>query len=147
MAKLCMGLFSGSLDRLTAAGVILSGAAADDMDVEVFVLLQGARAFIKGNENKIDNLSEASLLKDEFINSLESLNVPSWYEFFKMAKEMTNVKIICNEQGNCHRKQYNRHNRKTHHFGCQQSFSYSCCRSFTGNYGAKENHNAKQAGD
>ena len=49
MAKLCMGLFSGSLDRLTAAGVILSGAAADDMDVEIFVLLQGARAFIKCN--------------------------------------------------------------------------------------------------
>ena len=65
MSKLCMGLFSGSLDKLTAAGVILSGATADDMDVEVFVLLQGARAFIKGNENKIDNLAEASFLKDE----------------------------------------------------------------------------------
>jgi len=71
MAKLCMGLFSGSLDKLTAAGVILSGAAADDMDVEVFVLLQGARAFIKGNENKIDNLAEASHLKEEFVNSFE----------------------------------------------------------------------------
>lgn len=100
MAKLCMGLFSGSLDKLTAAGVILSGAAADDMDVEVFVLLQGARAFIKGNENKIDNLSEASHLKDEFLGALEKLNVPSWYEFFKMTKEMTNVKIyICSLAG------------------------------------------------
>ena len=95
-----MGLFSGSLDKLTAAGVILSGAAADDMDVEVFVLLQGARAFIKGNEDKIDNVSEATHLKDEFMKSLEVLNVSTWYEFFEMAKDMTNVKIyICSLAG------------------------------------------------
>lgn len=100
MAKLCMGLFSGSLDKLTAAGVILSGAAADDMDVEVFVLLQGARAFLKGNEDKIDNLSEAAHLKDEFTSALETLNVSSWYEFFEMAKDLTNVKIyICSLAG------------------------------------------------
>ncbi len=100
MSKLCMGLFSGSLDKLTAAGVILSGAAADDMDVEVFVLLQGARAFIKGNENKIDNLAEASFLKDEFLSSLERLKVSTWYEFFEMAKDLTNVKIyICSLAG------------------------------------------------
>jgi len=100
MSKLCMGLFSGSLDKLTAAGVILSGAAADDMDVEVFVLLQGARAFIKGNEDKIDNVAEATHLKDEFMKSLEVLNVSTWYEFFEMAKDMTNVKIyICSLAG------------------------------------------------
>ncbi len=100
MAKLCMGLFSGGLDKLTAAGVILSGAAADDMDIEVFVLLQGARAFLKGNENKIDNVAEATHLKEEFIKSLEKLNVSTWYEFFSMAKEMTNVKVhICSLAG------------------------------------------------
>ncbi|RLD33346.1 MAG: hypothetical protein DRI83_09540 [Bacteroidetes bacterium] len=100
MAKLCLGLFSGSLDKLTAAGVILSGAAADDMDVEVYVLLQGARAFLKGNEDKIDNLAEATHLKDEFTSALETLNVSTWYEFFEMAKDLTNVKIyICSLAG------------------------------------------------
>ncbi len=100
MAKLCMGLFSGSLDKLTAAGVILSGAAADDMDVEVYVLLQGARAFIKGNENKIDNVAEAPHLKEDFMKALKDLNVSSWYEFFTMAREMTNVKVyICSLAG------------------------------------------------
>lgn len=100
MAKLCMGLFSGSLDKLIGAGVILSGAAADDMDVEVFVLLQGARAFIKGNENKIDNVSEALELKEHFIKQLQVVNVPEWYDFFEMAKDMTNVKIhICSLAG------------------------------------------------
>ena len=100
MAKLCMGLFSGSLDKLIGAGVILSGAAADDMDVEVFVLLQGARAFIKGNETKIDNVSEAPELKEHFIKQLKVVNVPEWYDFFEMAKDMTNVKIhICSLAG------------------------------------------------
>ena len=36
--KMTMALFSGSVDKLTCAGVILSGAAADDMDVDIFVL-------------------------------------------------------------------------------------------------------------
>ena len=100
MAKMCMALFSGSVDKLIGAGVVLSGAAADDMDVEVFVLLQGARAFIKGNEDKIDNLAEATHLKKEFFEALEKVNVPKWHEFFEQAKERTNVKIhVCSLAG------------------------------------------------
>ena len=95
-----MGLFTGSVDKLIGAGVVLSGAAADDMDVDVFVLLQGARAFIKGNEDKIDNLSEATHLKEEFFEALEKVNVPKWHEFFEQAKELTNVKIhVCSLAG------------------------------------------------
>ena len=95
-----MALFSGSIDKLTGAGVVLSGAAADDMDIDVFVLLMGARAFIKGNENKIDGLSEYPQLKDEFFKSLEKLKVPSWIDFFEMSKELTNVKIhMCSLAG------------------------------------------------
>ena len=45
--KLCLALYTGSVDKLTAAGVILNGAAADDMEIEVYVLLQAARAFKK----------------------------------------------------------------------------------------------------
>jgi len=45
--KLCLALYTGSVDKLTAAGIILSAAAADDMKVDIYVLLQGARAFRK----------------------------------------------------------------------------------------------------
>ena len=100
--RLTIALFSGSLDKLTAAGIILSGAAADDMDVEVFVLLQGARAFMKGiaeNNDKLE-LAENPKLKAEFMESLEKLNVKPWLEFFREAKELTNVKIyICGLDG------------------------------------------------
>jgi len=97
-----MALFSGSLDKLTAAGVVLSGAAADDMDVDVYVLLQGARAFKKEIGDNPDKLAMAENpdLKQEFVNSLEQLKVKTWVEFFREAKELTNVKIhICGLAG------------------------------------------------
>ena len=34
--KLTLALFSGSVDKLTAAGVILGGAAVEDMDVYIY---------------------------------------------------------------------------------------------------------------
>ncbi len=58
--KMTIGLFSGSIDKLTGAGILLSGAVADDMDVDVFVLMQGARAFLKdvaGDTSKL-NMAE-----------------------------------------------------------------------------------------
>ena len=100
--KMTMALFSGSLDKLTAAGVILSGAAVDDMDVEVFVLLQGARAFKKEIATQTDQLklAENTHLREEFLASLKKLDVNPWLEFFKEAKELTNVKIyICGLAG------------------------------------------------
>ena len=100
--KLCLALFSGSLDKLTAAGIILSGAAADDMDVDLFVLLQGARAFRKdiGDDASKLNMAENPELKEEFMESLKNLKVKTWVEFFKEAKEITDVKIhICGLAG------------------------------------------------
>jgi len=100
--KMCLALFSGSVDKLTAAGVILSGAAADDMKVDIYVLLQGARAFKKeiGDDESKLNMAENAEMKDEFMASLKKLNVPTWLEFFKQAKEMTDVKIhICGLAG------------------------------------------------
>ncbi len=100
--KLCLALFSGSVDKLTAAGVILSGAAADDMEVDIYVLMQGARAFRKdiGDDSSKLNMAENAELKEEFLASLKRLNVKTWVEFFKEAKEITDVKIhICGLAG------------------------------------------------
>jgi peroxiredoxin family protein len=100
--KMTMALFSGSIDRLTAAGVVISGAAADDMEVDVFVLLQGARAFKKEVATNTDllNMSESSNLKEEFLQSLRNLKVKPWLDFFKEAKELTTVRIhICGLAG------------------------------------------------
>ncbi|HUX55047.1 MAG TPA: hypothetical protein VMV56_11580 [Williamwhitmania sp.] len=100
--KMCLALFSGSVDKLTAAGVIISGAAADDMDIDIYVLLQGARAFKKdiGDDASKLAMAENADLKEEFMASLKRLNVKTWVEFFREAKEITNLKIhICGLAG------------------------------------------------
>lgn len=98
--KLTLALFSGSVDKLTAAGVILGGAAAEDMDVEIFVLLQAAFAFKKENAMVNNRVAEITDRKDDFLASLQRLNTPHWTAAFKNAKELTNVKIhICGFAG------------------------------------------------
>jgi peroxiredoxin family protein len=100
--KMCLGLFTGSVDKLTAAGIILGGAAAMDMKVDIYVLLQGARAFKKDVGDNPDKLqmAENPNLKAEFLQSLKNLKVKTWVEFFKEAKEITDVKIhICGLAG------------------------------------------------
>jgi len=98
--KMTLALFSGSVDKLTAAGVILGGAAAEDMDVEIFVLLQAAFAFKKENALTNERVAEITDKQDEFLASLKRLNAPHWTEAFRQAKEMTNVKIhICGFAG------------------------------------------------
>jgi len=98
--KMTLALFTGSVDKLTAAGVILGGAAAEDMDVEIFVLLQAAFAFKKENAMTNDRVAEITDKKDEFLASLKRLQAPHWTEAFRKAKEMTNVKIhICGFAG------------------------------------------------
>jgi peroxiredoxin family protein len=100
MAKMVIGMFSGGVDRLTAAGVVMSGAAADDMDIEVFVLLMGARAFKKEVAETNKELSETPDLKDQFFAGLDKNNVKKWTEFMREVKELTNVKIhICGLAG------------------------------------------------
>jgi len=98
--KMCLALFSGSVDKLTDAGIILGGAAAEDMDVDIYVLLQAAFAFKKENAMTNDRVAEITDKKDDFLASLKSLGTPHWTEAFRTAKEMTNVKIhICGFAG------------------------------------------------
>jgi peroxiredoxin family protein len=100
--RMTIALFSGSLDKLTGAGIILSGAAAQDMDIDVYVLLQGARVFMKKMADKTQDLelAENAKMRDEFLASLKRLNVKPWLEFFREAKELATVRIhICGLAG------------------------------------------------
>ena len=100
MSKLVIGLSSGSIDKLVGAGVMMSGAAADDMDIEVYVLLTAARAFLKGNENLRDAIVEYPHLRDEMFAKMEELGIQDWVEAFREVKDLTNTKIyICSLAG------------------------------------------------
>lgn len=98
--KMTMALCTGSFDKLITAGIILSGAVAEDMDVEIFVLLYGAYAFKKENGAKVGTSSEYPELNRELKSSLKTMNIPTWVEFFTTAKELGNVKFyICGTAG------------------------------------------------
>ena len=100
MAKMVIGMFSGGIDRLTAAGIVTSGGATLDMDIEIFVLLMAARSFIKDTAETNTELSETPKFKDQFFSGLNKYQIKKWYDFFKEAKELTNVKIhICGLAG------------------------------------------------
>lgn len=100
MAKMTIGLSTSCIDKLTSVGVILSGAAADDMEVDLFVLVNAGHAFLKNKAAEISNMSEDIQSSEEYKAALEKLSTPSWIEFFEMAKEMTEVKIhICSLAG------------------------------------------------
>jgi peroxiredoxin family protein len=100
MAKMVIGLASGSIDKLVGAGVIMSGAAAADMDIEVYVLLTAARAFLKENEGLQDSFIEYPHLKNEMLERMQELKMQNWVDAFRQVKEFTNVKIyICSLAG------------------------------------------------
>jgi peroxiredoxin family protein len=100
MAKMVIGLSSGSIDKLLGAGVIMSGAAADDMEIEVYVLLTAARAFLKGNEALEDAWVEYPHLKEEMQAKMKEIKMASWIESFQEVKDIADVKIfICSLAG------------------------------------------------
>lgn len=95
-----IGLSSGSIDKLLGAGVIMSGGAADDMEIEVYVLLTAARAFLKGNEELEDAWVEYPHLKEQMQARMKEINMPGWMESWGQVKEMAEVKVyICSLAG------------------------------------------------
>jgi len=94
MAKrMVMALASGGTEKLAVAGIILSGAVAQDMEVEIYLLLGGAYAFRKGFAESYNELSEFQNVKAQLEEGLKRANVPHWLEFFKQAKELGTVRI------------------------------------------------------
>lgn|GEM_PF-222961 len=100
MSKMVLALVSGGMEKLTAGGIMLSGAIAQDMDVKVFLLLGGAYAFRKGTAENIREVGDFQNTKDQFLAGLQKANVPYWLDFYKKAKEMGKVTFyLCGTAG------------------------------------------------
>ena len=100
MAKMVLALVSGGMEKLTAGGIMLSGAVAQDMEVKVFLLLGGAYAFRKGTAENMKDVSDFGPVKDQFLAGLEKANVQYWLDYYKKAKEMGQVTFyLCGTAG------------------------------------------------
>ncbi len=91
--KMAVVLFSGSLDKLTGLSVLIGGAAAQDMEVDIFLQLWGSYAFRKDVVEKNANFSEFSELKPQVHEALVELKAPSWLDLLKQAREVAPVRI------------------------------------------------------
>ena len=94
--KMVLLVFSGTLDRLVGMSVLVSGAVALDMDVDIYLMLWGAYAFKKENIGKDKEVSEHQSLADRLKVGMEKAGLKTWFESLEGLKKMGNVKIhVC----------------------------------------------------
>ena len=92
--RMSLIVFSGTVDKLMAASILATGAAAMGLEVEVFLTTWGLEAFRK-DDYKTN--TKVSLDFEEYapvmMEQMMAKRVPSWMENFKSAMEVGDVKI------------------------------------------------------
>jgi peroxiredoxin family protein len=92
--RMSLVLFSGTVDKLIAASVLTTGAAAMGMEVEIFLTTWGVEAFRKGAY--LTNTRVSSDYADygpAMIEALQARRAPTWMENIVGAKEIGEVHI------------------------------------------------------
>lgn len=86
-------VFSGTVDKLMAASILTTGAAAMGMEVEVFLTTWGLEAFRKGNYQTNRKVSKdfeeyASVMMEQMMKK----KVPTWMENFQGPERLARSK-------------------------------------------------------
>jgi peroxiredoxin family protein len=92
--RLSIVLFSGTVDKLMAASILATGAAAMGLEVELFLTTWGLMAFRRGDWQTNTRVSAdfadyASVMREQ----MQAKRVPSWMESLQGAIEIGNVHI------------------------------------------------------
>jgi peroxiredoxin family protein len=92
--RMSIVLFSGTVDKLLAASILATGAAAMDMEVDLFLTTWGIEAFRKG---AYKNNTRVSRDFEEYGSVMRELmaakKAPTWWENLQGAKEIGDVHI------------------------------------------------------
>ncbi len=92
--RMSLIVFSGTVDKLMAASILTTGAAAMGMEVEVFLTTWGLEAFRKDNYKTNMRVSkDFEEYAPVMMEQMMAKKVPSWMDNFKGAKEVGEVKI------------------------------------------------------
>lgn len=92
--RMSVVLFSGTVDKLMAASILATGAAAMDMQVEIFLTTWGITAFRKGAY-----LTNTSVTKDfeeygpTMMEAMQAKHAPTWMDNILAAREIGDVRI------------------------------------------------------
>ena len=92
--RMSIVLFSGTVDKLLAASILTTGAAAMDMEVDLFLTTWGIEAFRKGayktNTRVSRDFEEYGSVMRELMAAKKA---PTWWENLQGAKEIGDVHI------------------------------------------------------
>lgn len=87
-------LFSGTTDKLMAATVIASGAAAMQKQVTVFLTFWGLMAFRKGAREQAPRMSaDFAEYTASAMQAMRAKKVPHWLDTLRDAMDLGDVKI------------------------------------------------------
>lgn len=92
--RMSLILFSGTVDKLLAASILATGAAAMGMEVEVFLTTWGVMSFRKGDYQTNTRLSkDFEDYAPAMAEALQVKKVPTWMDNLLGAKEIGDVKV------------------------------------------------------
>jgi peroxiredoxin family protein len=87
-------VFSGTADKLIAAATLATGAAAMDMEVELFLTFWGLEAFRKGAKQQPPRITaEYADYAPVMMELMQAKHVPHWLDTLRDARDIGHVKI------------------------------------------------------
>ncbi len=92
--RMSLVLFSGTVDKLMAASILATGAAAMGMEVDIFLTTWGIEAFRKGAYRTNTRVSkDYEDYGPVMLEALRAKKAPTWMENLLGAREIGDVKI------------------------------------------------------
>lgn len=92
--KMAIILFSGTVDKLMAASILVSGGVAMGMDVDLFLTTWGLQAFRNGAAATNTKISkEYEEFAPAMMAAMQAKHVPSWLDTLKQAKELGTIHV------------------------------------------------------
>jgi peroxiredoxin family protein len=92
--KVSIVLFSGTTDKLMAATVIASGAAAMQKQVTIFLTFWGLMAFRKGAKEQPPRIStDFADFAEAAMQAMQAKKVPHWLDTLREAMDLGDVKV------------------------------------------------------
>jgi peroxiredoxin family protein len=93
--RMSLVVFSGTADKLTAVATLATGAAAMEMDVELFLTFWGLEAFKKGTRERPPRITAEFADYGPVMQELmQAKHVPHWLDTLRAAREIGNVRIF-----------------------------------------------------
>ena len=100
MSRMVIGMASGSVEKLIVAATVIGGAVALDMEVDVYLLLGGARAFRADVPGTAQAVYDYPQLRAEMDGGMRHNAIPDPFDMLRGLKREGQVHIhVCATAG------------------------------------------------